>query len=153
MRNKTSSLLAYAILAVYLAILLKLFVFKDFSLSLVPHYRYPRLWNVHNNVVPLRTILLFLTGQPSWGAAARNILGNIIPFLPIGMLLPQILRRMSWKRVLGVGIAFSLCIELLQLALRAGIFDVDDILLNTLGVLLGYWVFWRLRKKKAGKQA
>jgi D-alanyl-D-alanine carboxypeptidase len=71
---------------------------------------------------------------------------SAIPFMPLGLLLPLLYRPISWKGVLGIAVAFSLCIETLQLVLRVGTFDVDDILLNTLGVMLGYFVFLLLTK-------
>jgi glycopeptide antibiotics resistance protein len=101
---------------------------------------------VHNNYVPLKTILPYLRGYPTWIGAIGNLLGNIIPFMPLGFLLPLLYRPISWKGVLGIAVAFSLCIEILQLVLRVGTFDVDDILLNTLGVMLGYLVFLLLTK-------
>ena len=117
--------LAAAVLAAYLVLLLKLFVFKDFSLGLFPiHYRYPPLWRVDNNYVPLTTIVPYLLGHPTWGDAARNVLGNIFPFLPIGLLLPLIRRSITWKGVAYIGVACSLGIEILELVLRAGIFDL-----------------------------
>jgi glycopeptide antibiotics resistance protein len=148
MNKKTKTLLATISLVAYLAVLLKLFVFKDFSFSIFSlHYRYPVLWMVDNNYVPLKTILPYLIGHPTWIDAIRNVLGNIIPFMPIGFLLPLVYRPISWKGVLGIAVAFSLCIEIPQLVLRAGIFDVDDILLNTLGGMLGYLVFLLLTKR------
>ncbi len=148
MHTKTKPLLVAIVLAVYLAVLLRLFVFKDFSLNIFSlNYRYPMRWNVDHNYIPLTTILPFLAGYPTWSDALRNVLGNIIPFMPIGLLLPLVYRPISWKSVLGFAVLLSLGIEILELVLRAGIFDVDDILLNALGVMLGYVVFRAFAKK------
>jgi glycopeptide antibiotics resistance protein len=96
---------------------------------------------IAHNYVPFKTILPYLRGHPTWRDALRNLLGNILLFLPLGFLLPLLYRRISWKSVLGIAAALSLGIETLQLTLRAGIFDVDDLLLNALGALLGYLAF------------
>ncbi len=78
----------------------------------------------------------------------RNLLGNIVLTVPLGVLLPLLYRHIAWKGVLGIGVVLSLCIETLQLTMRAGIFDVDDILLNTLGSVVGYIVFSLFTNKK-----
>lgn len=71
-----------------------------------------------------------------------NILGNVIAFAPYGFLLP-ILKK-SYRNffvITFLSMFFSLSIELIQLTTRVGIFDVDDILLNTIGGVLGYIIF------------
>ncbi len=71
-----------------------------------------------------------------------NILGNILAFAPFGFL-PPLLNKKN-RHILYVAITsffFSLSVELVQMYLRVGIFDVDDILLNTMGGILGYITF------------
>ncbi len=68
-----------------------------------------------------------------------NILGNILAFAPFGFLLPMINTRFrNFFRLFFGCFLFTLTVELLQLVLRVGIFDVDDILLNTLGGVIGF---------------
>lgn len=68
-----------------------------------------------------------------------NILGNVLAFAPFGFLLPAMNERFrNFFRLLFGCILFTLTVELLQLVLRVGIFDVDDIFLNTLGGVIGY---------------
>lgn len=67
-----------------------------------------------------------------------NIFGNILAFAPFGFVLPIISR--SNRKLLNItllSLEFSLTVELIQLIFRVGIFDVDDILLNTIGGFLG----------------
>lgn len=71
-----------------------------------------------------------------------NILGNVLAFAPFGFLLPLIHKRYRrFFKIMFLSILFSLTVEAIQLYLKVGIFDVDDILLNTTGGLLGYIVF------------
>ena len=66
--------------------------------------------------------------------------------MPFGFFLPVIWERMKkWYTVTVLGFIFSLCIETIQLVCRVGSFDVDDLLLNTAGGLLGFLVYkaWR----------
>ena len=55
-------------------------------------------------------------------------------FVSLGAILPVISRRMR-------GFSFSLLVECTQLVTRVGTFDVDDLMLNTLGAVLGYLFF------------
>ena len=76
-----------------------------------------------------------------------NIVGNIIMLLPIGFCVPY-LWHTSGKTTVALGAAFSLAIELCQLATPRHS-DVDDLILNTLGVFLGFLLF--LHKKRTNK--
>jgi hypothetical protein len=70
------------------------------------------------------------------------LLGNLLIFVPIGLLVSVLFRdlRSGWKMLL-VGAGISLTIEVLQLILAVRVFDIDDILLNALGTWLGYLLF------------
>lgn len=73
-----------------------------------------------------------------------NVFGNVLAFAPFGFCLPLINKRENrLLRVLFLTMAFSLMIETLQLVYRVGIFDVDDVFLNTVGGVLGL-AFYRL---------
>ncbi|WP_283245061.1 VanZ family protein [Qiania dongpingensis] len=74
--------------------------------------------------------------------ASMNLIGNIVAFMPFGFILPMLcLSNRRWYIVFLLGLLCSLCIESLQLVTRRGSFDVDDLMLNTLGSLAGYWCF------------
>lgn len=71
---------------------------------------------------------------------------NMVLFLPLGFLVPLIFRNKDrLLSILGLGLAFSLLIELSQmLSFRAT--DVDDLIMNTLGAVLGFLIYKVLRK-------
>lgn len=93
------------------------------------------------NFVPFRTILPYLLGEKGLMIAAINIIGNIILLVPIGFLLPLVFQKITWKKALALAIAAGLVIEGSQVILHVGIFDIDDVILNGLGVMIGYWAF------------
>ncbi|MBD5119407.1 MAG: VanZ family protein [Clostridiales bacterium] len=64
------------------------------------------------------------------------MLGNVLMLVPFGFLAPLLWERLRWWRVLPVGLGFILAVELLQ-PLTGRSFDIDDILLNFLGILAG----------------
>lgn len=78
-----------------------------------------------------------------------NIAGNMIMFIPTGIVLPVIYKKLDcfWK-VVAVGALISLCIEILQLPFPSRASDVDDLILNTLGVAVGYWIYAGFRRLK-----
>jgi glycopeptide antibiotics resistance protein len=91
--------------------------------------------------VPLKTIFNYLDDVPTLGIALRNLGGNIMIFVPLGFFIPLLHRTSKWKTVLVVALVVSLTFEIIQGVFKVGIFDVDDILLNALGTMIGYWVF------------
>lgn len=62
---------------------------------------------------------------------------NIVLFIPFGFLLPFLWKKGSWWRVLLVGLLASITIELLQYTFHLGCCDVDDLIHNSAGTLLG----------------
>ena len=67
-------------------------------------------------------------------------------FVPSGIVLPIVYQRLNtfWK-VLGAGIGISLCIEILQLPFYVRATDIDDLILNTIGVIVGYGIYTLLQ--------
>lgn len=79
--------------------------------------------------------------------------GNILLFLPFGVLYPLFNRKSTWKRTLAMGFLTSFLIENIQ-PLMDRSFDLNDLILNTLGVALSAAVFYGLRRliRKGKKQ-
>ena len=71
-------------------------------------------------------------------------IGNVAMFLPFGFFVPLLWRRFSWPRAVTLGAGITLFVETCQLSVGRA-FDIDDLMLNALGVLLGYglWRLWR----------
>ena len=96
------------------------------------------------NLVLLKEIKRFLNYREIIGyrLVIVNLVGNVMAFVPFGAILP-ILRRET-RGILRIAILtleFSLLVETIQLIYKVGSFDVDDLLLNTLGGVLGYGIF------------
>jgi glycopeptide antibiotics resistance protein len=132
------------VLIAYCAILIKVMVFKD-----IPPIRVGSLilnfagTNAGHgpNYVPFETILPYLLGYKGWIIAGINLAGNIVLLVPLGFLAPFAHRDMTWKQSLALGVVAGLFIEVMQTVLHVGIFDIDDVILNALGVMIGYWAF------------
>jgi hypothetical protein len=71
-----------------------------------------------------------------------NLVGNLLLFAPLGFFVPVLYSKSrSGLKILAIGFVLSLSIELSQFALATRIADVDDVILNTLGALLGFAIF------------
>ena len=113
----------------------------------------------HINLIPLnysfKCFVLARQYQGLIGFCLRNTLGNIMLFVPLGMLLPLLSRRFqSLKRVLLLGLCASLMIETIQFVLRfvgsPRAVDIDDVILNTLGACVGFVIY---RSAATGERA
>ena len=96
------------------------------------------------NLTLFKEIRRFLVYRDVLGykAVLLNIVGNVVAFMPFGFILPEVWDQLNhWYKITLLGFVFSLCIEVAQLVSRVGSFDVDDLLLNTVGALTGYIIF------------
>lgn len=99
----------------------------------------------HYNLVPFQEISRYLHYWRKIGVlrALLNLAGNVVGFIPFGMLLPTIReKKIGFFKVFLLSFELSLLIEISQLLLRTGSCDVDDLILNTLGGCIGYGIYW-----------
>lgn len=97
------------------------------------------------NLVPFKTISLYLFGHQGWMMIFFELIGNIGLLVPFGFLMPLVCRKMTWWLSLALAILVPLVIEGLQVMLRTGRFDIDDVILNGLGIMIGYWIYAAFR--------
>lgn len=136
----------------FAAYLILLFYFLFFSeglgrASTEAEYRY--------NLTLFREIKRFIEYRHVLGyqAVFLNVAGNVIAFMPFGFLLPPLMNyKTNWFVTTIWAFLFSLFVETIQLFFRLGSFDVDDMLLNTIGGLLGYIICILLKGTKGKKR-
>lgn len=75
-----------------------------------------------------------------------NFFCNFIAFVPIGLLTSLLFRESTWKKTLGIGFILSLSTEIGQYAVMRNT-SIDDLFLNILGTLCGYFIFVLLKSK------
>lgn len=153
-RNTTrNQKLGWVLFVSYLALLVYFLIFAE-SLGRDPSQR-----DYAYNLELFKEIRRFYIyrKQLGMGAFFLNVFGNVIAFMPCGFFLPIVSRRSrKWYNTVLLSFLFSLSVETLQLILRVGSFDVDDLLLNTLGGSFGYIVNRlvqriRIRRKRLAK--
>ncbi|BAP33210.1 uncharacterized protein CHSO_4173 [Chryseobacterium sp. StRB126] len=98
-------------------------------------------------VEPVFSTIKFIQGAKSWQDIVTIVVGNIVMFVPFGFLGWVSPKLRDLKSLVFNFIPAITIVEGLQYFTRMGIFEVDDILLNTLGVYLG-WLFRRCIEKQ-----
>lgn len=123
--------MAYIVVLVYF-----LFFSEGYGRTKVDVYRY--------NLVPFSEIQRYFKYYSIIGIEGfmLNIVGNIVAFIPFGLFIPIIAKGYrNFFIILFDGMLFTIIIESIQLILKVGSFDVDDMILNTTGVVIGYILF------------
>ncbi len=133
------------------AVLLLMFV----NLAVIFRFTFFPFFRINGRVPPLvfdpdailpfwinLTPLVHMTAYTTRRELFLNIFGNLALFVPSGVIYPLVYPKLDrfWKVALA-GFGLSLCIELLQLLFAVRMTDVDDLILNTLGCLIGYGIY------------
>ena len=122
--------LLISLLAIYLLILLRITVFRSGS--------YPIEMSVN---LSLFTDLVATYHENGIWMVLYLVVGNIVWFVPFGFLVPLIWQKLKSYVVIPLGFCLSLIIEVSQLVSGKGMFEIDDLVLNTLGAAIGYLTY------------
>jgi len=130
----------------YSAIMLWLLFFQRIGTPSSLSYREALTYNI--NLIPflsIKRMLFLVANRPGLRFfALQNLVGNVLLFIPLGTFLPGIFSKLSvFWRFLLVLTGILLSVELIQLFTLLGFFDVDDLILNLLGGLFGFFL-WRI---------
>lgn len=94
-----------------------------------------RIFPPRINLLPV----VYLFDYPVFRKALLNLIGNTAMFVPLGIVWPSVFRQLdSHGKVIAAGVGYSLLIEILQLPFFDRVSDIDDLILNSLGFLMGY---------------
>lgn len=155
-RDKKLSLKREAMLTLVYICLVVVARFTFFPFSKIGGRIQPLVFDA-GNCFPFRVNLLpfvYLIDYPDPREALLNLIGNTTMFLPLGIVWPIVYKKLDthWK-VISAGAGFSLIIELLQLPFYDRVSDIDDLILNTSGFILGYMIFLLVRRFSRHKKA
>ncbi len=143
-KEKKTSVFWTALFALYLAVLLYGLFFAEGLRDLFQEeYRY--------NLQPFYEITRYIHYAKTIGydRVALNLLGNVMIFMPLGYFVPKMFApRMKWWQMMLVAMATSTAVEVTQLVTKVGSCDVDDVILNTLGGVLGFCIYAGIRRYK-----
>lgn len=89
-------------------------------------------------IEPIFSTINFIKGCISWKEIVTIVAGNVVMFIPFGFLGWIFPRLQDLQNLLFTFISAITIVEAIQYFSRMGIFEVDDIILNTFGVFLGF---------------
>ena len=97
------------------------------------------------NILPLKVNLIpfiYLFDYPTMREALLNLIGNTAMFIPLGIVWPSVFKKLdNAAKAILAGFGFSLAIEIVQLPFYGRTSDIDDLILNTVGYLIGYGIY------------
>ena len=93
-------------------------------------------------LLPFVSTIIFVQNTTSWESILINLFGNIIMFIPFGFLGWLNAKYFSFKKLIVDFLSVLIIVEILQYLTRLGVFDIDDLALNSLGV----WIGFQMRK-------
>ena len=126
-RNKMNKVSYIMILVVYLIMLFNMTIFSR------------SFYGNTFNLIPFKTISYYFKYPDDYNIVI-NVIGNIIIMMPIQFLIIKIFDFKEFNKCFLVDIVLVLLVEILQLISHTGIFDVDDIILNLIGMVIMYFL-------------
>ncbi len=124
-------------------------ILNDTGKFIINFHIFPRNENV--NLIPFHTLYQYLfqanTNVDNWDQVSiLNIFANMLLFSPMGFLVPLIWKKWdSFKEIFFLGLGITCLIEIVQLFIGRST-DIDDVILNTFGMIIGYAIFLILKK-------
>lgn len=139
LKSKYIKYIAILILIIYLLYLIYLTLFSiDYGRGHI---------NRDLNLIPFLTISHFFILPHNLKNFVINIFGNIAAFIPMGFLLPFILKKSSELiKTIFIILFATFAIETLQFITGVGASDIDDVILNFLGGNIGYFIYYCVKK-------
>lgn len=130
-------LVSWIVFSIYLIVMVYFLFFSE-QMGRIPRDTYCY------NLRPFAEIGRYLQYSNTIGSfnVLLNLAGNVLCFIPFGFVIPILSgRQRKGYRMFFLSFLASLIVELLQLVSKLGSCDVDDIILNTLGGVIGYLLF------------
>ncbi len=107
------------------------------------HYSYAQYFRQFTNFIPFKTIIEYVQryNEGFRNLSVMNLLGNFLLFTPMGVLLPCTFPKLNrfWKVTLCT-LGMVIFVEIAQGVLRVGSIDIDDVLFNVIGAMIGYGI-------------
>ncbi|MEK3788863.1 VanZ family protein [Paenibacillus sp. FSL K6-1230] len=104
------------------------------------------------NWIPGYTVISFVQGNMDVSSLLKNVLGNVAIFIPLGIFLSYIPRFVTLRTKLILIAVSSCALEFIQYAFGLGSTDIDDVILNSIGGLIGVWIYKRISRMSRTKE-
>ena len=139
--KKVLKIAVWSAFVFYCFVLLYIFIFD--RISHIRPYESIQDFLLRVNLIPFRTVYEYIdkiiNNRINLDTAITNLIGNIVVFLPTGAFLPCLFQKMrNFKKTVLTVFFIVLGIELLEIILAMGAFDIDDFIFNLGGAMIGY---------------
>ncbi|PQZ54173.1 hypothetical protein CQZ94_18295 [Bacillus sp. MYb209] len=133
------------IFGLYIILLINFIIFKFFgNVQDVINMAQDNYRNIHElggnrtNFIPFRTLKEYISNM-NITSSFINIIGNIIPFIPLGFLIPIVFPiKKTFIKTMIICFIIIMLIENIQLFTYLGSMDIDDVILNQISCMIGY---------------
>ncbi len=138
------------ILSVIFAVYCLALIYILFLRSGHRHLSYINYLKTSYNLIPFKSVAYyfsrFANHQMNFVTFVANMLGNLLLFFPMGVLLPNFTPKVRGGKFIVLGVGMIVAVELIQYFSTLGALDIDDVILNSVGLVLGYFAFVLLSK-------
>jgi len=123
------------------------FIFYIIILSYLLFFRgvnYNETTYITYNLIPFATIKRYIYMLQTGNALhfIINVVGNVIVFIPFGLFIPRLfVKSNKLLYMFIISLIIPIIIESIQFLLGVGILDIDDLILNSIGIMIGYIIF------------
>ena len=149
-RNAIWILICYAVAVLMVTLGIRTFN-DEIHVALNPFHEYVTIIRIARDGYAKRGLIGAWKRLGIYRHAVFTPLLNVLLFIPLGYLAPHAFVSIrKYRKVLAIGLVFSLLIETIQYITHLGWFDISDLMHNTLGTGIGYWIFqrWLMTEKK-----
>ena len=148
MKKQTISMkIGWIVFFIYIVLLIRFIIFKypiDTFSNIISNWDKESIYKgvESANLIPFKTVKMYIKYYDRINGF-ENLFGNICAFIPYGVLVPTLFSkiRKPWMIIIHT-LWLSLGIEIFQLITHFGAFDIDDILLNCIGGIIGFYVYY-----------
>ncbi len=140
--QKIQDIILIIIYIAYFLLMAKILLFKNVAPSEI--FSSDREISRTLAIIPFQSIMKYYNSGVLW-ASVLNVIGNIVIFIPFGIYLTLYTKNKTLKKATFITLVTSLSVEVVQYVLDIGIADIDDIILNVIGGVVGVLVYKILR--------
>lgn len=139
---------AFICICVLVIVRFTFFEFTKVDGQIVPLvFDYKKIYPFRINLLPF--VYLFDYPPEEFRSMLINVIGNVAMFIPVGIIIPMTyIKCRTITKTVFTGFLCSLSIEIIQLLFETRVTDIDDLILNTIGVLIGSLFYFGIKRIK-----
>lgn len=145
--NNTFKMIIWVIFIIYIGIMVKLLVVQSSPRGIIESMKMATIPEVERrikqgNYIPLNTISKYIIGDENNTQDINKIARNLILYIPLGFFIPILIKtNRDFSNLAMAVITFSVTFALVKIIGGFGVFNIDELILNTLGGIIGFIIY------------